>query len=423
MSLSEPLLNQRALLVTIGADGENPAVIEALMADITAYRPDLLAIVETDRSRAAAESLERAASDRVRTIEHVRLNTAHDIDEIFGRIRELIGSLLARGFHKNAIAVNYSNGTKVMTSALVLAAVFEDAGQLRYVRSEAGMPLDERLITAPAGAIFANRDIDFAITLGLQTRFAQAGRILAAICPDFLKDEERRLVAELESLVWAYGEWDEFRIGRFLERYETVSFAAPALAPFYLDTAGAEAVRQLADAMAGKRPAAILAVEFFNSAERRRREGAVNDALTRQYRALEILAQERLLLKYGINADDVSAPKTPPRYRPDFEALRSPTDGRIRLGLRKAYELLYRLDDALGQDFQNDDQMPTRLDERRMAVLAHGVTPIDTRSEEDFYQWTRQFLTRHIPDFDDWRHRLQFPWIARELSEKRESAE
>ena len=403
----------RALILTVGIQPRAQAdeIVEALMRDVTAYGPDLVAIASTAQSRPVAEALEEQVRAVTPTVEHIALDSAHNLDHVFSRIRGAIADLRSRGFPRENIAVNYASGTKVMSSGLVLAAVFEGCGDLRYVRPARGLPLDQRLIALPASAIFAIRDIEQALLLGAELRFVSAGQILRRVPRQLLSAGEQQIVDDLTAIFEAYHQWDGFRVGRFLELYRQAAFAQPQLEAFRLDDASMALAEDLARDLKRRRPSPLICIELFNSAARRRRYGAMDDAVTRLYRALETLAQERLLNGYDIYANDLEAPKAPPRYRPDFEALRSLQDGRIRLGLRKAYELLYRLEDPLGIDFQSDPQMAQRLEERRDAILAHGFDAIAPDREAAFFDWARGFLANHIDRFEPLSRALQFPWL------------
>jgi len=359
-----------------------------------------------------ADQLAARAQAAGAQVEHVALPSPHDLDGIFDKIRRTIFRLLAKGYKNEDIAINYSSGTKVMSNGLTLAAVFSACGSLRYVRSASGLPRAKRLISTPAGAIFANRDIMQAIVLASELRFKSASRILESIQVDFLSVEQRRLREDLMTLFQAYAAYEAFQVSRFVELYQTVAFGAEALEKFRVRETSIEAIRDLAEAMTQGKPSPLICINLYNSAQRRRQGGDYNDAIAHLYRAMELMAQGRLLEKYGIDADNVDIHKAPPKYRPDFETLRSPQDGRIRLGLRKAYELLYRLENELGVDFQQDEQMPQRLDERHSTVMAHGVEPVSDQLCEAFFRWVTAFFTRHIEGFRECSRLLQFPWLS-----------
>ena len=405
---------KRALIVTVGVSSQPSGadIVDALMIDIEAYRPDHLILASTDLSRPIADALAHRAKRSVPTIEHLDLPSAHDLDLIFNRVRGVIQRLIDEGYSNENIAVNYASGTKVMSSGLALAAVFNACGSLRYVRSASTTAPAERLIATPARAVFANRDIALAKVLATELRFQLACSILRNVHSDFLSEAERQVCKDLITLFEAYDAWNGFRVGRFLELYESVEDGRKELDPFLLSDESLEAARELGRAIARRKPSSLICLDLYNSAKRYRRAGDYNDAVARLYRAMEILAQERMLEKWGIDPDNVMAQKVPPRYRPDFEALRSMQDGVIRLGLRKSYELLYRLGDDLGSDFHNDPHIAERLAERRSSMLAHGVDPIDARECNAFFDWTTVFFERHIEAFQERRKRLQFPWFT-----------
>ncbi|MCX7044117.1 MAG: TIGR02710 family CRISPR-associated CARF protein [Candidatus Sumerlaeota bacterium] len=407
---------KRAMVVTVGfaSDRVEKRIADALMMDIEDYHPAFVALASTSQSLPVAEQLAaRIQATGVRT-EHLPLESAHDLDGIFHRIRDVIARLVDEGYRSEDIAVNFASGSKVMSAAAALAAIFSACGPLRYVRSSVAaqqLPRQQRLISTSARAVFANRDIQQAILLGINLRFQSARQILASIHPDFLTQEERHVSQDLENLLEAYGAWDAFQIARFLELYEAVCFDHKELERFRLPENALLAVRELARILASGSPSPMICVELFNSALRRVQSGAYADAMARLYRALELLAQERLLGRWGIAADDVNAHKIPPRYRPDFEALRSPQDGRIRLGLRKCYELLLRLEDDLGREFHQDAEMLAALDERRDTILAHGVAAVSQDVNAAFFACVGRFFEKHIQDFRLKSRELQFPWL------------
>lgn len=407
-----PHHEKRALIITIGlsSKADSPGIIDALAVDVEDFGPDHVVLISTAISRPIADRLAERIEPLVATVQHCSLEAAHDLNEVFGASRDAIEQLVGDGYARRDIAVNYGSGTKVMSCGLVMAAVFGRCGSLRYVRSGRGAP-SERLIEASTAGVFAHRDLAMAVVSARELRFTSARRILRGVQTSLLRPEERTDRAQLLKLFEAYHAWHGFLIGRFLELYENVTFDSPMREPFRLSDEGLAAARQLAADLEAQRPSVSLCIELFNSAERCRFTGGLTDAFSRLYRAIEVLAQERLLERYGIDADDVDAHKAPPRYRPDFEALRSLQDGRIRLGLRKTYELLYRLEDDLGVDFIDDEQMPARLDERRSTILAHGVEPVSKTVADAFFLWTESFFSRHIEDFGQRREALQFPWL------------
>ncbi len=116
---------------------------------------------------------------------------------------------------------------------------------------------------------------------------------------------------------------------------------------------------------------------LFN-AERRASQERHDDAVGRLYRALELLAQIRWWLAYGIKTGNVDRERLP-------EALRDRVpqqDGKIQLALQKSYQLLSCLsEDPLGALYlQHANALTDVLQIRNYSLLAHGFRPV-TKSD------------------------------------------
>lgn len=115
--------------------------------------------------------------------------------------------------------------------------------------------------------------------------------------------------------------------------------------------------------------------DLLLNAERCAVRGRYDDATARLYRALESLAQLRLLSKHGINSGDVDINRVPSQCRWKYEAKRR--EGKIRLGLVEDYELLSKLKDEIGKAFEERrGDMMEAIWRRNQSVLAHGFKSI-----------------------------------------------
>ncbi|NES19150.1 MAG: TIGR02710 family CRISPR-associated protein [Symploca sp. SIO3E6] len=118
--------------------------------------------------------------------------------------------------------------------------------------------------------------------------------------------------------------------------------------------------------------------DLLLNAERRAMQERYDDAVGRLYRALELLAQIRLLTKHGIKTGDVDIQLLPESLQEEYEKMRLPMKGKILLGLRNSYELLSKLpDDPLGQLYKkNANRIINALEARNNSLFAHGFQPI-----------------------------------------------
>ena len=120
------------------------------------------------------------------------------------------------------------------------------------------------------------------------------------------------------------------------------------------------------------------------------------------------------LAREGIDTEDVDTRKVPPRYRVNFEAMRSTDDGQVRIGMRKAFELLALLNTPVGVRFEADKELMAMLHRRSESILAHGTTPINDADCTSLLQKTREFFAAELPGLDKLCDTLRFPWLRGE---------
>ncbi|MBC7328634.1 TIGR02710 family CRISPR-associated protein, partial [bacterium] len=133
--------------------------------------------------------------------------------------------------------------------------------------------------------------------------------------------------------------------------------------------------------------------DLLLNAERCEVRGRYDEATARLYRALEALAQLRLKSEYGIDTSDVDVGLLPERLREHYESRRK--EGKIRLGLVDAYELLNELDDVIGKAFKlKEGELREVLRKRNQSTLAHGFKSIS----EDEYKGIREVMEGFIKE-------------------------
>jgi CRISPR-associated protein (TIGR02710 family) len=118
--------------------------------------------------------------------------------------------------------------------------------------------------------------------------------------------------------------------------------------------------------------------------------------VARLYRALELLAQTRLKKREPtLDTSNLNLDLLPVALQPKYTALRQQLaengqDGKLQIGLWRAYGLLVDLGDPLGSVFS--DHYSTLLDalqQRNASILAHGVQPV---SRTDYDALERRFF-------------------------------
>jgi len=407
----------RAIIMTVGLQGDQGGdVLDALQLDLDALKPEMLALVASGQSMANARRMIERSGLPAGQCEIVELTGAHDIDEVFRKTNDLIQRLIKRGYGPDEIAINYTSGTKVMGSGAVLSAVYNKVMELRYITGLASVregpgKAHHRILTTKPGAVFAYQQMLNGRSMLLDLRFRSAFTVLEEVEDDLLTPEDRKLRLALVRLTRAYGEWDNFYPDRFLSLYSEVRFEFETLDPFRMHEGQLDVLRKTADEILHGQPGPFIITDLYNNASRRLMLGRTEDALSRLYRALEMLGQWVLAREFGIDTNNVDTRGIPPRDRVSYEALRSIEDGTVKIGFRKAYELLGIFNVPVGVAFKNDPLMREFLEKRTDSILAHGLHPAGPNEGQNYMIHAADLFKMEIPTFDELSRNLQFPWL------------
>lgn len=408
----------RALIMTVGvATDPRSDIVEALATDVRSLEPEFLVLIASRQSQGDAKRLREnlGASDEKCRI--VRVEDVTSIEEVFRRVNEATEELIRLGLHPSEIAINFTSGTKVMSAGAVIAGVFNRCKELRYLVGANVGPERRRIVKTHPAAVFAFQDLLRARTLARELRLESAQEILEGIDDSLLTERDCKVRREMLLLARAYRARLDFRPALFLEYYEQVTFCAPLIESFKMNEAQIAAARRLASEMDEARIGPHVILEVYNDGRRRLEDGSADEAVSRLYRALEMLAQWVLLRDHEIDTDDVDTRRIPPRDRVGFEALRSIEDGVVKIGLRKAYDLLRVLETPLGEAFAASETMRELLPKRSKSILAHGLHPIDRADARRLFECGDGLLRVEIEDLEDRCRALQFPWLIEKSSE------
>jgi CRISPR-associated protein (TIGR02710 family) len=298
-----------------------------------------------------------------------------DPDDLAACYRELVKveNKIRQRFGPDAeVIANYTGGTKTMSVALALLAVLRERWDLSVNK---GPRLDLIKVRGGDIPVLADKlevvvEVYRAQVAGFLRRYAYdaADEILAQVTT------KQRLTGELQEhflrarrLCRAFHAWDVFKHREALELLRGVG--GEKVAPFI------EAALDLAGE--GRRATGYEAVaDLLLNADRRAAQGRYDDAVARLYRALEMAAQVRLEQQWHIASGNVDLEKIPAALRERYRQLLD-SDGRIRLGLTRSYELLADLGDPVGQLWRKQRaRLLAALEARNGSILAHGTTPL-----------------------------------------------
>jgi CRISPR-associated protein (TIGR02710 family) len=228
---------------------------------------------------------------------------------------------------------------------------------------------------------------------------------------------EQDVLRAVTSAVAGYRDWDNFRhrdalpkLGeqalRFLRPYARGA-RHPDLAHFVLEVeANLEFLQRLL--AADTHDGAYIRDLIANADRRARIEGKYEDAVARLYSALERAARFRLRRQYRISTEDVKREQLPEALRTDYlQKYLDPRDGKLKVPLAAAYQLLEALGDDLGHAFMaRQEDILKLLSMRNSSPLGHGENPVGQEGYTQFRTCLMELLNideSALPHFPELR--------------------
>jgi CRISPR-associated protein (TIGR02710 family) len=143
-----------------------------------------------------------------------------------------------------------------------------------------------------------------------------------------------------------------------------------------------------------------LVGDLLNNAERRAAQKRYDDAIARLYRATELFAQIRMEKTKGYKLGKLTLKELDKELRPEYSKYIKEND-KLLLGLRKDYELLYKMKDPIGNEFkENEDSLLEALKYRNLSILAHGITPLKEKDYNFVNERLKEFILKAANKID-----------------------
>jgi CRISPR-associated protein (TIGR02710 family) len=338
----------------------------------------------------------------------------NNLESIFIPVNELIGKLLAEGFTRNNIYVDFTSGTKPMSAGLAVAGITNELRKLIYTISKRDkntnriIGIEGQLSTA-TNHIFALKRMEIARTLAGQYQYAAATGILNAADEKQLQSKQQETFCHFKIFCTGMNAWDAFDHTAAAEMLKSVrdkrifkidmSFLWRGLNRVLGKDKRVECSSGFND---------YLITDLWNNAARRLEEERHMDALARLYRLTEMLAQRRLEEQYGIKTSDVDPVKIPERMQEDWE-LRKKKDGKLMIGLDDDYRLLAALGDLLGTVYTSDGNLRRLLQLRNNSIWAHGTETIKKSDVAGLQKRLQPLMAEVVKNWQGLTDELLFP--------------
>jgi CRISPR-associated protein (TIGR02710 family) len=304
-----------------------------------------------------------------------------------------------------AVIVDFTGGTKCMSAALAGAArrwdcEFSYVGGKERDKGGVGTVVDGAMQVIPTSNpwdALGFQPIEEAVTLFNARQFAAAARLLDRTLPRVKDPARKEVLQAFKHFACGYDAWDHFQHGTALNTHfrECERRVNNLKAVFFSEEARRrveEALRRAREHLSrlceeGSKPGPLLILDLAANAKRRAEEGRYDDAVARLYRAIEAIAQRRLLETYGLRTSKVPAAEVPEETRRRLNA-RPNEKGNYTLGLQDAYRLLEGKGDPLGSRFQalGLHEQESALTQRNNSIWAHGFDPVTSEVYEKLWE-------------------------------------
>jgi CRISPR-associated protein (TIGR02710 family) len=311
------------------------------------------------------------------------------------------------------VVVDYTGGTKVMTAALILAAIghpyrFNYVGGEKRNKNGLGTVLDghERMFPEMnPWSIFAEEERRQVVTLFNRRRFSAVLEIIHTCTSRELPEEICGYFDFVRLLSEGLMFWDQFNHEVAVRKINEALIALTA----YLKSRSDPDLEAFADEIRGhrdylslllqetdrlKRLHSILIDDLLNNARRRMADKRYDDAAARIYRALELYGQIVFHEVVGCSNSEVRPDLVPKEIREEF--VRKYSDGHkkvIKLPLRATFEFLKCLGNEAGiRFFERLKEIKNIQTSRNESILAHGIRPVGEKAAESIWNTVSDFL-------------------------------
>lgn len=315
----------------------------------------------------------------------VTVDDPDDLDECMQVLKKLSKTIASRHGPDCRIIANYTGGTKTMSLAMGLIGILSEQWDLSINR---GPRIDlikvrggDMPVAVEKWRIYADIQIKAVREAINDFDYNQAMHMIGTLLSRPLDKEFRDSLMSWHQICRAFDAWDRFDHRGALDLLEPHGKSQHKniiLLKRLLGLIKGSGYEQVGD--------------LINNAERKAHRKNYDDAVARLYRAAELFAQIRLEREYQLRSGDMELED----LRKDLQEEYAPfvrDKGKIRLGLKDDYELLFRLDDLLGKLYmEQKHRIISTLKARNQSILAHGLTPL---AESD-YRSAREVLAGFI---------------------------
>lgn len=318
---------------------------QPIIKSICEYKPEFISFFASqDTCELVASIKAEINKNGINTKSEITLaDNINDLLHCHEKAEEAVERVTLKGYKKEDVIVDYTGGTKNMSVALALAAIshgfsFSYVGGKERTKEGVGIVVNgqEEIYPSVNPWDFLAIEERKKIAILFNTyQFKAAKNLTDALLEKTTKFKS--LFKKIGFLIEGYYEWDLFRHQKALDVFKRAKIEEILETDDKFIKAFAKAAETnwlfLEEIVKNeKKPSGLLILDLYANAERRFNEGKVDDAVLRLYRLVEMIAQERLFRKYGIDVSDVKEEKIPEGLKGEFiKNYKSQFDGKIKI--------------------------------------------------------------------------------------------
>ncbi|MDI6917818.1 MAG: TIGR02710 family CRISPR-associated CARF protein [Thermoplasmatales archaeon] len=396
----------RAIIVSIGT---GKGVEHGIAKAINGCNPTLVVYLVTEKSKNTVDLVKPLLNSDYSS-EQSFIADENDFEKCYADAKKVLEKLVKKGYSPENITVDFTSGTKAMSSGLVLASVSLECDNISYVygkRDDIGRVIsgtERNMILKPTEVIADGRK---KLATLLFNKYQYEGCLSIIENVKKMTGDEKILgkFNTLETLAKAYSAFDRFDHENAMGYLKKLDEKTEE--EMHINTYKNKVL--LHKEINSKKYSLEQIADLIENAKRRGKEGKFDDAIARMYRVIELLAQFRLWSKHNIDSSDVDIHRIPKEHRGHYEKMRK--NGTISIGLSKAYSLLKDLDDNLGKDFSSNPEILKVLNWRNYSILAHGTKPINGKQYEEALKVVENFAAKYFQELKQMIEQAYFPKV------------
>jgi CRISPR-associated protein (TIGR02710 family) len=397
--------------------GTGVGVENGISKSIKANNPDKIFFIVTKESKSSIERIESVSGKKLVYEPPLIIENPEDVEGCWKLTAQLVRSLVRDGYCPEDICIDFTSGTKAMSSGCVLAGASFECGNLSYVgggkRDTNGRVISgtERVIILTPNEFFIDARRRMIQDFFNIFQFDACIKLISDARTKSMAREVQDELDMLETLVLAYSSWDKF------DHLETASYFNKLHGKFdikwQIDTSNSKEMaykiakqkekfavsREIGD----KFSLEILA-DLLANADRRAQEGKFDDAVARLYRVVEVVAQ-LLLARRNIDTSKVNFDDLPAAWKEEYREYK----GSITLGQEKAFSLLECLGEDIGKEFLENKNLRNYLSKRNSSILAHGLMPMTRQIYDELSRETNQLAKKAFSHLGSLKEKSRFP--------------